>query len=706
MDCVFPSPLWQNNQSGILSAVENLADGYIVLRMADASPVFPASDIFYNIYVNEDVNELFSFPSLITTSSTVSVPKLSISLSDYISARVSQIGVSNILNASNLLQINDNVYSLPSPGTLVEPLLLADGYIAVDNSSGLPETDGYIAIEQEIIMYSSILPGHTVDGYDALVIFDRDPFLCNELLEYPAGTAFSVWKGFESGDTKRVKAAPTCFVPQPTWPEEIGIRSVEDLGIGSSVKITTFDATVPAGFSQRYFNLYTSNSLVGLLRSEPVAWTTQTSFVVPDNVIGHNVYFGIKAFYQIENISVGGWEILSPNTYAYPSPTEIDGYLEINQLGDINVLSTDGFPLSGYLRINSEILQYNGISSTSFNIVKRDIFNIGLSQQYLPGTGVRFFKGVEDGNRCYYRTVPSWDAMNTVPRLDLPDGYNGYLADGYNGAAYNQDQDGYRAYQDDDINEDYSDFETARSDDVLTGRCSYHRENWDDLFSRNQCGTYSGGRQNRVIPGVNNGNPVPVGGGIDVWGHATRTEEDLLGKTGTPFVLLRRKWTGKKCPILSLRSEHPRARCFSCYGTTFDGGYDRHFNERAVRMGQENPHGFIMIRLDPYDNDIELHQSEGLKQTDVINGWTISIPHIKDRDILIRYYFNIETQQYEEEFRYEVLKVNRNTLLFGQLGKQGLTLRRLDKTREIYKYPNPLAPLSGIPPLPGIVGEP
>ena len=708
MDCVFPSPQWQNSQSGIISAVENLADGYIVLQFAEALPVFPGTQVFYNIYVDEEVDTLHDYPFLVATSDTVSVPKSVISLDDYLVSRVSQIGFADSVDLAGLIEVNDNVYYLPQPGIITEPLDLADGYIAIDNSFGLPPTDGYIAIGNEIITYSSILSAYTLDGYDALVISDRDPFMCNELLAYASGTAFSLWRGFESGNTVRIKASPTCSLPTPSWPGDIGIKSAEDLGIGTSVRITSFDATVPAGFSQRYFNFYMADSLVGLIRGEPLAWTAGTSFVVPEIPPGKNQYFAIKVFYQLDNLVIGGWDQLTSNVYAYPDAVEIDtvdGYWYEDELGSLSVSSTEGFPISGYLRIGSEVLEYSSITSTSFNVFRRDLFNIGLTADYPNGTAVRFFKGVEDGNRCYYRTATSWDLMSQSPLLDLPDGYNGYLADGYNGAAYNQDDDGYRAYQDDDINEDYSDFEAVRTDDVLTGKCTYHRENWDNLFSRNQCGTYSGGRQMRVIPGVNNGNPVPVGGGIDVWGHATRTEEDLLGKTGTPFVLLRRKWTGKKCPILSMRSEHPRARCFSCYGTTFDGGYDRLINERPIRMGEENPHGFIMIRLDPYDNDIELHQNEGLKQIDVINGWTISIPHIKDRDVLIRYYFNLETQQYEEEFRYEVLKVNRNTLLFGQLGKQGITLRRLDRTREIYKYPDPLAPLSGEPPLPGTVGE-
>jgi hypothetical protein len=176
-------------------------------------------------------------------------------------------------------------------------------------------------------------------------------------------------------------------------------------------------------------------------------------------------------------------------------------------------------------------------------------------------------------------------------------------------------------------------------------------------------------------------------GGIDVYEGNLQRQDILLGITGEPFVLLRRRWTGKVCPRISHRTEHPEARCSICFGTSFEGGYDRYINTRRLRPAEENPNGFVNARIGPYSDELDLVESRGFstEKTDIA-GWTTASPTIRDRDILIRYVFDYETGARREEFRYEVLTVRRNRLALGKDGAQHLTLKRLNPTEEIYKY--------------------
>jgi len=102
------------------------------------------------------------------------------------------------------------------------------------------------------------------------------------------------------------------------------------------------------------------------------------------------------------------------------------------------------------------------------------------------------------------------------------------------------------------------------------------------------------------------------------------------------------------------------------------------------------------MRVQPYRNDVPLIQYRGISQTDEITIWAPSIPTIKKRDILIRYLPIDANELPSEEFRYEVLNVERNRILFGDDGKQTLTVRKLDKTHEIYTYNSALVASSSI----------
>lgn len=690
MVCKLPSPHWVDSTSvGLQSAVENVVDGYISLKMGEVLPVYPADFTFYLIYFSSNLDTLFEYPKLVTTKKDISVPSDTLSLGNYISVRASQLGVSGTISPTNLNLVNTDVYSLPAPTELMRGLTPSSTHIVVDSADGWPRQDGYALVGEEVILYSEVIDGY--DGYDGLLIQNRDPFSCNAITSHTVGASVFLFRGFEDVNGVRFKPLAACGMPLPQWVEgtDRGIRKIVDLGIGTSVKLEWYYAKAPPGFSKVYYNVYQSESLFTLYKSAPKGFTSDLSAIVPSLSPGKSYYFGVRAFYQSANLDLANFGEISDGFYEYPAEVEInepDGYLTSAQTETLFVSSTEGFPLQGFLKIGSEVIAYNSKTSTSFNITTRDLFSIGRVVDYANGTKVTFFKGVEDDNYQFLRTVPTWSGASDV-KMPLPDGYNGIPADGYNGLAYNQDEDGYRSVLDDIVTEDHSDFEEENKDFSTFPYCGYRAPNYVKLHQQDQCGTYHGGRQMRVIAGVNDGKPVMVGGGVNIFEAAQQRNEVILGLTSEPFVLLRRKTTGKKCRRLSIHTEHPHSRCGLCYGTTFDGGYDRIVNDRQIRPGEANANGFVPIRISPYDNDLELTQDRGLAQTDMLDGWTIAVPIIKDRDILIRYIFDESAGLYVEEFRYEVLKVQRNKLLFGKDGGQKMSLKKLDHQKEVYKFP-------------------
>ena len=685
MTCLLPAPQWENAfRPGLFSAVENLADSTIVLSWGVALPILPATQVHYLVYYSSDRATLYDEPKFVTTQTSVAIPKTIANLTNYFAVRTAQFGVSSFINNTNMVEINDDVFSFPASVTLRLDLNPADGYVAVDSTVAFPISDGYLQVEDEIVFYSGIT---TYSGGPAFVISSRDPFNCNTVISHVADgyLQVSLFKGFEENNTTSFKSAEACSFVRPIWADldAVGLREVEDLGIGTALKLAWRDAIAPLGFSKIYYNVYRSNSIFTLLGNDPIGLTTETQVVDPNLQPGDGYYYAVRATYHLSDLTFTNFNQLSDYFWAFPAATEIDevdGYLSIGETGSIQVLSTQGYPDSGQLKIGSEILTYTNKTATSFLISARDIFSLERVVEYPNGTEIVFFKGIEDSNSVFWRNTPTWDAGTGIWLTPTPgDGYDGYL--------YLQAADGYRSFPIDNITEDHSVFEDNHEDYLSLDYCGFRSETFVPLYQGNACGTFHGGSQFRSIPGVNGGNPVPVAGGIDVFERNIQNEEFLLGLTGEPFVLLRRMWTGRTCPRISMMHEHPHARCGLCFGTTFFGGYSRYLNARTLRPGETNANGFINIRVSPYVDDLQLHQDRGLTQEIVnLEGWTTAIPTIKDRDILIKYNFDSELGTIFEEFRYEVLSVQRNKLLFGAEGAQKITLKRLNKTEEIYKF--------------------
>ena len=161
---------------------------------------------------------------------------------------------------------------------------------------------------------------------------------------------------------------------------------------------------------------------------------------------------------------------------------------------------------------------------------------------------------------------------------------------------------------------------------------------------------------------------------LDANDRITQRELMLLEAEGELMILLRRKWLGVQCDCVDSVRRQAEKRCERCYGTTWIGGYDQY-------VASYTDDGRIYARLDPTTDDLLL-QEEGLFQDFKPNAWTIRIPFLRDRDVLVR--FRVDTY---EEFRYEILNVTRNILFNQTFGRQKFIMQRKNKGDIIYSFP-------------------
>lgn len=674
MVCALPGPVWTNlSRPGLKTATENIADNSIQLVFTEASPSSPASFVYYNIYYGTDFNTFTETPQLVSSSLTVSVPDALADPDMYFAVRAAQLGVSGTLTDSNLTVADSGsttLFLFPAATTLRSQLGIADTHVLVNSITGYPAADGYIEVGAEVIHYSAALASFS--GGPAFAISSRDPFGCNTIGVRAINSAVALFRGFEATSGSNVRGVASCGLKGPEWVshESVGLLSLEDSGDGKTVVAAWGHARTQPGFSRIYYNLYRSSSLGILFDQNPLGIGTGNQAVLTDLNARDGYYYGVHAAYFVSNINTASMTQLSENFWAWPADTTITQTWAIAATGTLNVASTAGYPSAGLLRIGQEIVQYSSKTATTFTVARRDVFALGLATAYAVGETMRFFRGIEDGNRYFYRLTTSFDGYGVQP-LPLVAG------DGYWGYQYMQDTDGERNQPVDNLSEDHSIQEDDMDGAPEYNYCGFRNTDYVALYSGTFCGgTYQGNTA------------FGQGGGINLFNESNARNELLLGLTGEPFVLLARKWTGKTCVRLSNRNEHPHARCSLCYGTHYTGGYDRYINTRRIRPAEENPNGFIMCRVSPYNDELSLIEDRGLsqEQTDV-EVWTTALPTVQQRDILVRYVLDFETGILLEEFRYEVIRVNRDRLLFSKDATQKITLKRLNKTDEVYKYP-------------------
>lgn len=446
--------------------------------------------------------------------------------------------------------------------------------------------------------------------------------------------------------------------PKPTWDFYVGLRVVEDVGNGMGLKLTWGQATPNNVSNIIHYNIYYSDTRFGVFDNWPQAITRDKQAVI--NVDPGNLYyFAVRATeFDIEEFDIEDLDQISNNVYQYPNTVilqeDIDAYGATVEVG-----STQGYPNKGFLLIDTEILQYSTKTDTAFIVedIQRGAY-ITYIDTHLAGTEVKLWHGVEEQNTVIFQETAAWHQSYGTPRNTEAIG------------EYNVDEDGYRSKSQDLLTTDLSVSDQNTLDFPSYDYNSYHRPSLQATFSGECVKSYVGGEFDN-------------GRGLFFQDRNLARLDAMLQVTGETVILLKRKWTGKRCRCQGLRREHPRTRCPYCFNVGFDGGYDRYVNPRPISEYSQNTQGFILARIPPYTDDLELMAAQGARQSvEIPNCWTINVPTIKDRSIIIRF-----NEDGTEEFRYECLDVVRNKLFFGKTGKQSFRIKRLDKTDVVYQFP-------------------
>jgi hypothetical protein len=363
--------------------------------------------------------------------------------------------------------------------------------------------------------------------------------------------------------------------------------------------------------------------------------------------VGVTHYFGVRATeYPHSNIPVvppdgyGSFSagLITTDGYSFAIPLAQDLLTSVSGIGNIvvEVKSTKGFAnIGGFIIVGSEIMRYSSLTSTTFIIPLSGRGLFGTIAQSLHSTGeqVRMYCGSTDDNTIIEKNLVSWEPPNDPHR-----------------------------FRPDLITTDFSLEDANHAGFEAFDYCGYHRQRPDELFNDQQCNTYVGGEFNGHR-------------GLFLYDRELANEEQLLEVTGEPVILLRRLWSGETCPCRTSRKDISRVRsCAICFGTGFKGGYIRYHNPRRIDQ-------MVMVHFAPTDEEIAMKPQAGWDQTFTPTNWTLPIPAIKDRDLLIRF-----DEFGQRDWIYRVDSASRGKGMFSRYARQRLKISRIDKTDIEYTF--------------------
>lgn len=457
-----------------------------------------------------------------------------------------------------------------------------------------------------------------------------------------------------------------CQILVPTYlpPTIAGLISVSSQGDGNTVRLVWNQAFPTSGYNLAY-NIYYS-SIRDDIFTEGVKFVSLNNTTRTVDITGlkpGDTYFWCVQATQSDPV----WFDLN---LLPDGLTGLKVYPESALLSDISetdltipVDDIDIYPAYGIVQIGVELIRY----------ISKDIPSSSL---LLGASTDRGFLSTE----ARLHTIDGYDGYNTYENT-LVRFYTGQEEQNsriiqeqntFNDPNYARtDTDGYREKSDIGI----LTTDLGASDEELVDFPAYDYVGWHRtdpaILFKGQClDTYIGGESfcadgyDGVQRQIRN---------ISLVDQAARREEFLIQQTGEPVVLLSRLWSGITCRCYEPNREFPEPRCPSCLGTGFVGGYNEYLNPRR---GDSR----ILVRFGANTEDLQMNDA-GLESTITYDCWTLVVPTLRDRDVIVR--FNIDGT---EEFRYEVLDVVRNRLMFGEEGGQKFRAQRIRKTDIIYQF--------------------
>jgi methionine-rich copper-binding protein CopC len=447
--------------------------------------------------------------------------------------------------------------------------------------------------------------------------------------------------------------------PQPNLPSNFpqtgflgwfqGIKRVTDLGAGDSLKVE-WNTPIKKNYKNDvYLLIYQQEKRLEVFDHDPLYFGLSSAIDMTINglIAGNVLSFGVRAL-ELPNsiIDSNGMNLITSGVFSFPSRINIT-----QQVSDIDLLihvdSTIGYPDSGLLLIGLEAIRYTSIDRNNnvFIIPSNGRGALDtIAAVYLVGDEVKMFSEYSDSNTVIIMGTPTYH-----------DGYEYDRQIGLDGVVTTDLTDNDRMFFQ---GYDFCGYHDPLPQNTLQGK------NGAD------CGSYLGGEFNGMR-------------GFDIYDRMLNREEVLLDQTGEPAILLKRIWTGQTCTCLNSRKVSPKIRsCGTCMGTGFVGGYTQ-FN--YLRRNDYR----VMLKFDEAPEDLFHGDHENLQQDYEPGAWTLPMPGIKDRDVVVRFDFTNDI-----EFIYEVLNVSREKVLYGKYGRQKLSLKRMDKSDILYTFPFDLSRIS------------
>lgn len=326
-----------------------------------------------------------------------------------------------------------------------------------------------------------------------------------------------------------------------------------------------------------------------------------------------------------------------------------------------NLVSVDNFPSTGILKIGAELIKYTSVDYTN-NIISTTLSNRGYNGTLITYHNIDGYDGYAERNPLLVNWIGSEERNTRTFAVTSGFDFHTYP---YTNA------DGYRQRIKDNLTSDL-----AGSDEFNIGFPSYdfagwHRTDPNLIISGDCVNSYIGGEQ-YCADGKNG-----VGTKLRGFNLQERINQQLeveLETTGEPVALIRRMRTGSYCNCYTPTREQPEERCPICLGSGFVFGWFQYFFTRRSD-------GRILTRFSPAPEDIKLVDA-GYESELTTEAWTLTVPTIKDRDVLVRF-----DQDDNQDFRYEVINVTRNKTIGRLQGAQKMQVQRIRKTDPIYQIP-------------------
>jgi hypothetical protein len=440
-----------------------------------------------------------------------------------------------------------------------------------------------------------------------------------------------------------------------------GLRTVTSLGDGYSVRLEWHQGYQEPPLWDLVYNLYWSTE-----KSD--VYSEGVKFVIPSDQLsvvirggfkrGDIYYFAVRAAAHEPGTLLFDQLPLADGLRMYPEAALRENISPTDTIIPVDDASV--FPPSGIVLIHAEPIQYSAVDLVDNNLLLFSLDQRGYydyearlhttdgydGRHQFDDSFVRLWRGFEDGNNAVGAEEIAFEFQYA-----------------------RTDEDGYRER----VDILTGSAELSITDDENADFPQYDQSGWDrthmaDYLSGKCVGTYFGGEYG-CADGYEDDGAIR---GLSIQDHMNMREEYLLELTGEPVMLFRRMWEGKESQHHDPHRENTAYRGLDNYGTTMVSGYEQFFNTRRSD-------GKILVRFGPTKEDLKREDS-GIENTFIPNCWTLVYPGIQDGDFIIRF-----NQDGTEEWRYEIIDVERNRVLLHETGQQKFTAVRVRKTDPIYQ---------------------